>query len=123
MPFSRPASRPKIVTDATGNTESAKFWVNIPYTPPPDPEADEPPRFEDVLPFREEFDLDLKGNELAIDERIFNLIDDWYNPHTPTGEVARATDERWGVPLRAVDAAELEYRESYIAQAATSIPE
>ena len=98
------------------NTESAKFWVNIPYTPPPDPEAEEPPTFEEVLHFREEFglDLDLKGNEIAIDERIFNLIGDWNNPHTPTGEVARATMETWGVPLRAVDAAELEYRDWYL---------
>ncbi|MEX2448425.1 MAG: hypothetical protein WD404_06745, partial [Solirubrobacterales bacterium] len=102
-----------IVTDANGNAESARFWVNIPYTPPPDPEADEPPKFEEVLDFREEFglDLDLEGDEKAIAERIFNLIGAWYNPHTPNGEVARATWERWGVPLRAVDAAELEYRE------------
>ena len=114
-----------IVTDANHNTESAKFWVNIPYTPPPNPEVEEPPTFEEVLHFREEFglDLDLKGNEIAIDERIFNLIGDWYNPHTPAGEVARATAESWGVPLRAVDAAEMEYRERYITQAATAIPQ
>ena len=31
--------------------------------------------------------------------------------HTPAGEVARASYERWGVPLRSADAAELEYRE------------
>jgi hypothetical protein len=113
-----------IMTDANHNTESVKFWVNIPYTPPPNPEVEEPPTFEEVLHFREEFglDLDLKGNEIAIDERIFNLIGDWHNPHTPAGEVARATDERWGVPLRAVDAAEMEYRESYVNQAATAIP-
>jgi sugar lactone lactonase YvrE len=104
-------------TETVPNTESAKFWVNIPYTPPPNPEAEEPPKFDDVLHFREEFglDLDLNGNETAIDERIFDLIGAWYNPHTPGGEVARATDEKWGVPLSAVDAAELEYREAYIA--------
>ncbi len=107
-----------IVTDSYGKTESARFWVNIPYTPPPDPEAPEPPRFEEILRFREQYglDLDLKGNEIAIDERIFNLIGAWYNPQTAAGGVARATWERWGVPLRAVDAAEMEYRESYIAQ-------
>ncbi len=104
-------------TEEVPNTESAKFWVNIPYTPPPDPEAEEPPRFSEVLRFREEFglDLDLKGNELAIDERIFDLIGDWNNPHTPAGEVARATDQRWGSPLRSVDAAEMDYREGYVA--------
>lgn len=105
-----------IVKDRWGNSESSRFWVNIPYAPPPNPEAPEPPTFEEILHFREEFglDLDLKGNEIAIDERIFNLIGDWYNPQTPDGEVARATDERWGVPLRPVDAAELEYREWYV---------
>ena len=42
-----------IVTDANGNVTSSRFWVNIPYTPPPDPEAPEPPRYEEVLRFRE----------------------------------------------------------------------
>ncbi|MGE5282164.1 MAG: DUF6531 domain-containing protein [Chloroflexota bacterium] len=114
-----------LVTDANGGVASEKFWVNIPYTPPPEPEAEEPPTFEEVLHFREEYglDLDLKGNEQAIDERIFNLIGDWNNPNTPAGEIARATRDKWGVPLRAVDAAELEYRERYISQASTLIPE
>jgi len=116
-----------VVTDAEGNAESAKFWVNIPYTPPPDPEAEdgEPPTFEEVLHFREEYglDLDLKGDELAINERIFNLINDWYNPNTPAGEVARATRDRWSVPLRPSDVAELEYEEQYIAQDAPIISE
>ena len=105
-----------IVTDANDDVESVKFWVNIPYTPPPDPEADEPPTFEEVLHFREEFglDLDLKGDEQAINERIFDLIGAWNNPNTLGGEIARATAERWGVPLRTVDAAELEYRDYYI---------
>jgi sugar lactone lactonase YvrE len=114
-----------IATDRLGLTSSVRFWDNIPYTPPPDPEVPQPPRFNDVLKFREEFglDLDIKGNEKAIDERIFKLISDWHDPDTPKGEVARASWERWGVPLRAVDVAELEYRERYIAQAATVIPQ
>jgi YD repeat-containing protein len=114
-----------LVTDANGNVESAKFWVNIPYTPPPDPEADGPPTFEDVLHFREEFglDLDLKGDEQAINERIFDLIGAWYNPNTPNGEIARATYERWGVPLRAVDAAELDYRDRYVSADVAAIEE
>ncbi|HEY5709159.1 MAG TPA: DUF6531 domain-containing protein [Solirubrobacterales bacterium] len=114
-----------LVTDANGNVESAKFWVNIPYTPPPDPEADGPPTFEDVLHFREEFglDLDLKGDEQAINERTFDLIGAWYNPNTPSGEVARATYERWGVPLRAVDAAELDYRDRYVSADVAAIEE
>jgi streptogramin lyase len=113
-----------IATDRLGEASSQRFWVNIPYTPPPDPEAEEPPRFSDVLRFREDrgLDLDLKNDELAINDRVFESIGAWHNPLTPAGEVARATYERWGVPLRAVDAAELDYRQAYSSQAVTAIP-
>jgi YD repeat-containing protein len=112
-----------VATDALGESASERFWVNIPYTPPPDPEAPEPPTYNDILQFREEFglDLDLKGDEEAINDRIFNLIGDWHNPLTPLGEVARATEARWGVPMRAVDAAELEYRDWYLQENASRI--
>jgi YD repeat-containing protein len=114
-----------IATDRLGEAASQRFWVNIPYTPPPDPEAEEPPRYNDILKFREEFglDLDLKGDEMAINDRIFDLMGAWHNPSTPDGEVARATAAKWGVPLRPVDIAELEYRQAYIAQAASAIPQ
>ena len=107
-----------IATDRLGQTASTRFWVNIPQTPPPDPEAEEPPTYEDILHFREEFglDLDLKGNEVAINDRIFDLMGAWQNPNTPEGEVARATAQKWGVPLRTVDAAELEEREQALVQ-------
>jgi len=102
-----------IATSSLGESTSERFWVNVPYTPPPDPEIDAPPKFSEISKFREEFglDLDIKGDEEAINDRIFNLIGDWHNPNTPAGEVARATREKWGVPLRTADAAELEYRE------------
>ncbi|HEX5988673.1 MAG TPA: DUF6531 domain-containing protein [Solirubrobacterales bacterium] len=105
-----------IAKDRLGESSSQRFWVNIPYTPPPDPEDEEPPRFSDILRFREEFglDLDLKGDELAINDRIFESMGAWHNPLTPDGEVARASQEKWGVPLRALDVAELEYRNTYI---------
>jgi len=105
-----------VATDALGESSSQRFWVNVPYTPPPEAEAEEPPKFADILKFREDMglDLDLKGDESAINDRIFNLIGDWLNPLTPDGEIARATMERWGVPLRLVDVAELEYRDYYI---------
>jgi YD repeat-containing protein len=113
-----------IATDSLGESSAERFWVNIPYTPPPDPEAEEPPKFADILEFREEFglDLDIKGDEEAINDRIFNLIGDWHNPNTSQGEVARSTMQRWGVPLRLVDAAELAYREEYVDEAAAAIP-
>lgn len=102
-----------IVTDSLGHTESRRFWVNVPYTPPPPPEALRPPTFQATKGFREEYDLDpdLKGNKLALDERIFELINAWNDPNSYLGQVARASWERWGVPLRPVDVAELEYRE------------
>jgi YD repeat-containing protein len=114
-----------VVTDREGHKASERFWVNVPYTPPPDPEAEAPPTYTEIKDFREEFglDLDLKGNEEAINERIFGLIRAWENPYTPAGEVARATRESFGVPLRQVDAAELEYRENYVNQAAAAIPQ
>ncbi|HEX5376365.1 MAG TPA: DUF6531 domain-containing protein [Solirubrobacterales bacterium] len=115
-----------IVTDSLSQAQvsSERFWVNVPYTPPPAPGSADPPAFEEILRFREAhgLDLDLKGDELAINERIFDLLNAWYNPNTPAGEVARATEERWGVPLRPVDAAELEWRLQYWEQASTAIP-
>jgi tripartite motif-containing protein 71 len=107
-----------IVTDRLGQISSQRFWDNIPYTPPPESEAPDPPTFAEILRFREEsgLDLDIKGNEQAINERIFELIADWHNPNTPLGEVARSSDERWGAPMRPIDVAEMEYREQYIAQ-------
>ncbi len=112
-----------IATDRLGEASSQRFWINVPYTPPPDPEAEEPPRFSDILRFREEhgLDLDLEGDEQAINDRVFESIGDWHNPTTPAGEVARASMERWGVPLRAVDVAELDYRNSYVSHDGAAI--
>jgi YD repeat-containing protein len=106
-----------IVTDREGLISTKRFWDNIPYTPPPDPEAIEPPTFEDIQRFRNEFglDLDLAGNERAINDRIFQLIATWHDGNTVTGEVARAAWERWGVPMSPRDVAEMEYRETYLA--------
>jgi YD repeat-containing protein len=105
-----------VVTDRTGkNTASERFWVTIPKPPPPPPPgAQLPPRFHDILEFREEYGLEVVfpvDNELELHDRIFNLIGAWNNPHSPEGKVARASMARWGVPLRAEDVAELEYRE------------
>ena len=106
-----------LVTDRLGQVESERFWVNIPYTPPPPPGAIDAPQFQDVLKFREEFGLEVVfpvENETELNERIFDLLHAWHNPNTPAGEVARASWERWGVPLRPEDVAEMEYRERYV---------
>lgn len=104
-----------IITDRLGNSASERFWVRIPNPPPPPPlGAPEPPKFFDIKKFREEYGLEVVfpvANELELHERIFELMGAWYNGHSPAGKVARASMARWGVPLRAVDVAELEYRE------------
>lgn len=116
-----------ITTDRLGQTAAERFWVNIPPPPPPPaPGTPIPPKFRDIAKFREEFGLDVVdpvANEIELNERIFNLIKAWYEPETPEGQVARATMGRWGVPLRPRDVAELEYRERYVDQAATAVPE
>jgi sugar lactone lactonase YvrE len=101
-------------TDRLDQTTASRFWVNIPQpAPPPAPGAPIAPTFEKVSKFREEFGLEVifpVANELERNERIFNLIDAWW-----AGDpVARSTSERWEVPLRTVDVAELEYREAYM---------
>jgi YD repeat-containing protein len=116
-----------LITDRLGQVASERFWVNVPYTPPPPNGAPAPPKFADILHFREEFGLDLDldpaEEELELNDRIFDLIGAWYNPQTPAGEVARVSSQRWGVPLRPIDIAELEYRQLYVRQAALAVPQ
>jgi YD repeat-containing protein len=105
-----------LVTDRTGESAAQRFWVNIPQTPPPSIGAPVPPKFKDIKQFREDYGLEVVfpvANEVELNERIFNLIGAWHNPNSPAGEVARASWERWGVPLRPEDVAELQYREQF----------
>jgi hypothetical protein len=108
-----------ITTDSTGESTSERFWVDIPEPPPPPaPGTSIPPRFHEIAEFREDYGLEVVfpvANETELNERIFDLIKAWHEPNTPLGEVARSSRERWGVPLRPADVAELEYREGYVA--------
>jgi hypothetical protein len=64
--------------------------------------------------FRRQFglDLDLQGDQAAIERRLQALIRAWER-----GEpVARYTLEAWRVPLRARDQRELSYRDTYMSQ-------
>jgi hypothetical protein len=104
-----------ITTDANSFTSSREFWT----TPhlrriPPTPSSNRRPS-KGIQQFREEFglDLNLKGNERLIAERIFNLIDARHETNTSEGQVARASMALWVSPLRAADLAEMEYRERY----------
>ncbi len=108
-----------IVTDRLGNSISKRFWVNIPYTPPPSEEEARLPTFSAIKEYRISHGLDLDLNPVTekqtLNNRIFDLIGSWNNPNTPAGEVARYASANWGVPMRALDVAEMEYREWYLA--------
>jgi YD repeat-containing protein len=103
-----------IATDRLGESTSERFWVDVPEPQPLAAGTPVPPRFRDIAGFREEYGLEVVfpvANETELNERIFDLIKAWHEPNTPAGQVARASMERWGVPLRPADVAELDYRE------------
>jgi streptogramin lyase len=104
-----------IATDSDDESTSERFWVDIPEPPPPPaPGTPVAPRFGQIKQFRAEYGLELNfpvGSQTELNERIFNLINAWHEPNTPAGQVARASYERWGIPLRPEDVAELEHRE------------
>ncbi len=112
-----------ITTDRNGESTSESFWVDIPQPlPPPAPGSPIPPTFSEIAEFREEYGFEVVfpvKNETQLNERIFDLINAWYEGDS----VARSTTEKWGVPLRPADVAELEYREQYLDQAATTLPQ
>jgi tripartite motif-containing protein 71 len=108
-----------IITDRFDHSASERWWVQIPHTPPPTPGYPKAPTFNEILKFREDYGLEVVfpvPNERALVERIFDLRNAWYSPDTPLGQVARSSWERWGVPMRPADVAEMEYRERYVAQ-------
>jgi hypothetical protein len=75
-----------------------------------------PRDFRYMREFRRNFGLDpdLEGQPAAIDRRIHNLVRAWRRGNP----VARVTNVELGLPLRAVDDRELEYRQAYIEQTA-----
>jgi tripartite motif-containing protein 71 len=108
-----------IATDRLGESTGERFWVNVPPPPPLAPGTPIPPRFRDIAKFREEYGLEVVfpvESEIELNERIFDLIKAWNEPNTQAGQVARASMDRWGVPLRPQDVAEFEYRERYLAE-------
>jgi YD repeat-containing protein len=102
-----------IVTNTKEESASERFWVNIPQPPlPPAEGSPVAPTFQEILNFREEFGLDVVdpvANEQQQIERVFGLMDAWREGDP----VARASAERWGVPMRPKDVADMEYRDTY----------
>ncbi|HET9164310.1 MAG TPA: DUF6531 domain-containing protein [Solirubrobacterales bacterium] len=110
-----------VVTDFLGHSTAERFFVTIPQQPPSDPEAPEKPSFDSIKEFREEFGLDREHSytESQMNALILELLYEW-ELQRPAAVLAV---EKWGVPMRSPEVAEMEYRERYIDQASEVIPE
>lgn len=110
-----------IVTDFQGHQASERFSVTVPQQPPADPATAERPSFASIKLFREEYGLDRNKSltESQLTELILELLYEW-EKHDFT---AMTAVEEWGVPMRAAELAEMEWRRAYVNRAADVIPE
>lgn len=110
-----------LVTDFFGRSTAERFFVTIPQQPPPDPEAPERPTFDSIKLFREENGLDRNNplTEQQMNRLILELLYEWER----RDPIPMAAVEGWGVPMRAPELTEMEYRRQYLAQAAHEIPD
>jgi YD repeat-containing protein len=109
-----------VATDFQGNSSAQSFWVTIPQQPPADPEAPEPPDFASTKLFREDYGLDRNKTLSApeLNKLVLELLYEW-EAQQP---VAVQAVNEWGVPMRASELAEMNYRREYTDQAAEAIP-
>jgi YD repeat-containing protein len=110
-----------VATDFLGHQVSERFFVTVPQQPPVDPEAPEPPTFESTKQFREDYGLD-RGKSMSKSEQtrlILELLYEW-EAQVPTAVTAVAN---WGIPMRAPELAEMEWRREYTNNAAEVIPQ
>jgi YD repeat-containing protein len=110
-----------VATDFPGNAVAEKFFVTIPQQSAPESEVPVEPTFENVKNFREEFGLDYGSGrtQAEVNKLIFELLEEWKTEKP----MALWSTGQWGVPMREPEIKELEYREQYIANAATTIPQ
>jgi len=110
-----------IVTDFLGHQTAERFFVFVPQQPPADPTVAERPNFNSIKLFREEYGLDRNEplSDVQLNELILELLYEWEN-RDPT--VMRAV-EGWGIPMRAPELAEMEWRRQFVDQAAEAIPQ
>jgi YD repeat-containing protein len=110
-----------IVTDPQGRQTAERFFVTVPQQPPPGPEEVERPSFASIKLFREEYGLDRNKSltEPQLNELILELLYEWEKRDF----TAMAAIENWGVPMRAPELAEMEWRREYVNQAAEAIPQ
>ncbi|MDQ3724422.1 MAG: DUF6531 domain-containing protein [Actinomycetota bacterium] len=110
-----------IVTDFLGHQRAERFFVFVPQQPPPGPEEVERPTFASIKLFREEYGLDRNKSltEPQRNELILELLYEWEKRDF----TAMTAVEEFGVPMRAPELAEMEYRRQYLAQASEVIPQ
>jgi YD repeat-containing protein len=110
-----------IVTDFLGHQVSERFYVIVPQQPPPGPEVVERPNFNSIKLFREEFGLDRNKplTQPQMNELILELLYDWER----RDETAMRAVEGWGIPMRAPELEEMEWRRQFVDQAAEAIPQ
>jgi YD repeat-containing protein len=110
-----------VVTDFLGHQTAERFFVIVPQQPPPGPETVERPNFKAIKLFREEYGLDRNKSltEPQLNELILELLYEWEG-RDPT---AMRAVEGWGMPMRAPELGEMEWRKTYIGQASEAIPQ
>lgn len=110
-----------VATDFLGRSVGEGFFVTVPQQPPPDPATPEKPDFAAIKLFREEYGLDREHplSKPQMNQLILELLYEW-EAQRPA---ATAAVNSWGVPMRAPELAEMEYRRTYTNQAAQVIPE
>ena len=110
-----------VATDFHGNSTAEKFFVTMPQLPPPNPAEPAAPNFDSVKLFREEngLDRDHPLSEPEINTLILELLYE-----LELGEPAAvASDDGWGIPMRAPELNEMRYRREYVDRAAQVIPQ
>jgi tripartite motif-containing protein 71 len=110
-----------VVEDFDGRQTAERFFVVVPQQPPPGPETVERPNFHAIKVFREDYGLDLNNprTEPQMNELLLELLYEW-EKQDPT---AMTAVEKWGIPMRASELDEMEWRKTYIGQAAEVIPQ
>jgi sugar lactone lactonase YvrE len=110
-----------VATDFQGHSSAERFFVTIPVQPPPELAAPEKPNFKNIKLFREDYGLDREHplSKSEMNDLALELLYEWEAQRS----TAVASVENWGVPMRAPELAEMEYRREYTARAAEEIPE
>jgi len=110
-----------VVTDFLGHQTAERFFVVVPQQPPPGPETVERPNFKSIKNFREAYGLDRNNprSPAQLNELILELLYEWEG----RDDTAMTAVENFGVPMRAPELAEMEWRRTYVNRAAEVIPQ